>query len=202
MLADGDTAAARQTISEATASVSPAELGFDFTPFSLVRILPETYGELVQQATNTMSTVADTTAFRMGLAELYHQIRRDEEAERIWTEELTVLEAKANPLFQLDFDLYRALICASLGRGREAIRITDGVLESSPVSADAFLGTVRIEMAALIYIRAGAHDQALDQLEILLSIPSQTSRALLRLDPAWDPLRVDPRFKKLVGERF
>jgi hypothetical protein len=39
---------------------------------------------------------------------------------------------------------------------------------------------------------------AIDQLEFLLSVPGETSVPLLRLDPAWDPLRNHPRFKKLV----
>jgi serine/threonine-protein kinase len=44
----------------------------------------------------------------------------------------------------------------------------------------------------------GEFDAAIDQLELLLSIPSTLSVPLLRLDPAWDPLRDHPRFKKLL----
>jgi hypothetical protein len=44
----------------------------------------------------------------------------------------------------------------------------------------------------------GEFDAAIDQLELLLSIPSTLSVPLLRLDPAWDPLRDHLRFKKLV----
>lgn len=47
----------------------------------------------------------------------------------------------------------------------------------------------------------GDYDAAIDHIEYLLSIPGNLSIPLLRLDPAWDPLRNHPRFKKLVEGR-
>ena len=44
----------------------------------------------------------------------------------------------------------------------------------------------------------GEQDAAIDQLDILLSIPSWLTVPLLKLDPQWDPLREHPRFKALV----
>jgi hypothetical protein len=44
----------------------------------------------------------------------------------------------------------------------------------------------------------GEFDAAIDRLEFLLSIPGQLSIPLLRLDPAWNPLRNHPRFQKLI----
>ena len=38
-----------------------------------------------------------------------------------------------------------------------------------------------------------------DLLEKLLSIPSQLSVPLLKIDPTWNPLRDNPRFRKLIG---
>jgi serine/threonine protein kinase/tetratricopeptide (TPR) repeat protein len=198
VVADGDTAQARRTLLSASDSISPGELGIELIPFSLVRILPSTYAEIADRATIVMYAADDTVAFRMGMAELYHQLGRDDEAHRIWNEELASLSTKVSPLFQPDIDLYTALTHASLGQRAEAIRMADEVVASSPVSADAVLGALRIELAALIYVRAEAPEQAIDQIELLLSIPSQTSRALFRLDPAWDPLRDIPRFRKLV----
>jgi hypothetical protein len=46
----------------------------------------------------------------------------------------------------------------------------------------------------------GEFDLAIDQLEFLLSIPSELSIHLLRLDPDWAPLRDHRRFKKLLEE--
>jgi tetratricopeptide (TPR) repeat protein len=53
---------------------------------------------------------------------------------------------------------------------------------------------------AKIYAWAGDADSALEQLRRLLSIPAPISFELLRLDPAWDPLREDPRFEALLRE--
>jgi hypothetical protein len=46
----------------------------------------------------------------------------------------------------------------------------------------------------------GEFDAAIDQLEFLLSRPGELSIPLLRLAPAWDPLRDHPRFEQLVGD--
>jgi len=59
-------------------------------------------------------------------------------------------------------------------------------------------GTIRATALARIYVMVGEFDAAIDRLKFLLSIPSQVTIPLLRLDPAWDPLRDHPRFKKLV----
>ncbi|UCG58909.1 MAG: hypothetical protein JSU70_05225 [Phycisphaerales bacterium] len=68
------------------------------------------------------------------------------------------------------------------------------------MSKDAMRGPYRVEDLARICVMVGEHDAAIDQLEFLLSIPGPLWIPLLRLDPAWDPLRNHPRFKKLVGE--
>jgi serine/threonine-protein kinase len=51
-----------------------------------------------------------------------------------------------------------------------------------------------------IYAIVGEYDAAIDQLELLLSIPSPLSVQLLRVDPLWDPLRDHPRFQKLLED--
>jgi hypothetical protein len=59
-------------------------------------------------------------------------------------------------------------------------------------------GPYRLEDLARIYVMVGEHDEAINQLEDLLSIPTPWTIHLIRLDPAWDPLRNLPRFKKLI----
>ena len=55
-----------------------------------------------------------------------------------------------------------------------------------------------IEDLVYIHTMIGEYDAAIGQIEYLLSVPGEMSISLLKLDPAWDPVRNHPRFKKLV----
>jgi hypothetical protein len=66
------------------------------------------------------------------------------------------------------------------------------------VSKEAIRGTKWVEELTRIYVMVGEHDEAIDQLEDLLSIPGPLSIPFLQLNPTWDPLRDHPRFKKLI----
>jgi hypothetical protein len=51
---------------------------------------------------------------------------------------------------------------------------------------------------ARIYTVTGEYDKAIEQLEALLKIPYYLSPGWLRIDPTFDPLRNNPRFKRLL----
>ncbi len=87
---------------------------------------------------------------------------------------------------------------AGLGLKEEAIRAGERGVDILPVSEDAMSGTVQLEDLAQIYTMVGEYNLAIDQIEYLLSIPGNLSIPLLRIDPKWDPLRENPRFKKLL----
>jgi len=95
--------------------------------------------------------------------------------------------------------LYRlGLAYAGLGRKVEAIEKGLEAVELLPLSKDALSGTERLEDLARIYTMVGEYDKAIDQLELLLSIPSWMTEQSLKLDSQWDPLREHPRFIKLI----
>jgi hypothetical protein len=74
-------------------------------------------------------------------------------------------------------------------------------VELLPVSADAFEGPVYLEQLAEIEARVGNTDEALSLIRQLLDMSAGyvMSPALLKLNPAWDPIRDRPDFKQLLS---
>jgi len=101
-----------------------------------------------------------------------------------------------------DYRVYSALgqAFALLGRNEEAVHAGQHAVELMGTSTDALDGAFQEIELAKIYTRVGESDKALDLIERLLSIPCDFSVGLLRLDPAWDPLRDRPRFQALLEE--
>jgi hypothetical protein len=55
-------------------------------------------------------------------------------------------------------------------------------------------------LLARIYILVGEQEKALDQLEPLLRMPYYLSPGWLKIDPSFEPLRANPRFRTLVED--
>ena len=90
---------------------------------------------------------------------------------------------------------------AGLGHSVEAIREGKRAVDLVPVSKDAEgAGYLRANLAR-IYVLLDQRDEAIDQLEIVLSRPGPLSAGWLRADPFWDPLRGSPRFQRLAAAR-
>jgi serine/threonine-protein kinase len=102
-------------------------------------------------------------------------------------------------------DLHIALGFADAGLGMKEEAIAEGrkAVALMPTSLDAFTGPVYFGKLAQIYVRVGANDEAIDILQQLFAMPAGhvVTPALLKLDPVWDPLREDARFKNLLAAR-
>jgi eukaryotic-like serine/threonine-protein kinase len=92
----------------------------------------------------------------------------------------------------------RGVALAYAGRKAEAVREGQRGVELLPVAKDALNGPYMQHQLARIYILVGEPEKAVDQLEPLLRMPYYLSPAWLRLDPTFEPLRNNPRFRKLV----
>jgi tetratricopeptide (TPR) repeat protein len=105
------------------------------------------------------------------------------------------------PRAQADAQSYLALIYAGLGRKQAALEAGRRATESLPVSRDDMVGGYYLTQLAMAEAQVGEKQSALNHIEQLLAIPvgHVLSRASLRLDPIWDPIRGDPRFEKMAA---
>jgi len=87
---------------------------------------------------------------------------------------------------------------AGLARKEDAIREAQKAGDLLPISKDALFGALVAEYRALVYAKVREYDLAINELQLLLSIPSEVTVAWLRLDPRWDPLREHARFQELL----
>jgi tetratricopeptide (TPR) repeat protein len=95
-----------------------------------------------------------------------------------------------------------AVVYAGLGERDAALKAAQRATELIPVARDALDGTFYLARLTKIEAQVGETDSALNHIKLLLAAPAgyEVSAASLRSDPAWDPLRKDPRFQKLISD--
>jgi tetratricopeptide (TPR) repeat protein len=94
---------------------------------------------------------------------------------------------------------FAACFDAGLGRKEEAICEARCAVDLVPIAKESYWGPGLVANLALVYAWTGERDRALEQLEIVATIPAGPSYGDLRFNPCWDSLRGDQRFDKLVA---
>jgi serine/threonine-protein kinase len=101
-----------------------------------------------------------------------------------------------------DIDNYSllGLAYAGLGMKEQAIQAAKKAVELEPINKNAFWAPHHHRWLAYIYSMVGEYDKALDEIELLLSIPYYFTTWDLKLSPFWDPMRDHPRFQELIAK--
>jgi TolB-like protein/Tfp pilus assembly protein PilF len=88
-----------------------------------------------------------------------------------------------------------------LGRHDEGLKYVNQAIEMLPMEKDALAGADLRNIRMILYLVLGDYEAALREIEFLLSVPSGLTPAILRTHPGFDPVRENPRFKKLAEEK-
>jgi tetratricopeptide (TPR) repeat protein len=96
------------------------------------------------------------------------------------------------------FHSYLSLAYTGLRQREPAFQHGQRALELLPTTRDAFDALFFALNFAETCVVFEEYDQAIDQLQFLLSIPGFVSPAYLQLDPLWRPLHNHPRWPELI----
>jgi serine/threonine protein kinase/Tfp pilus assembly protein PilF len=127
-------------------------------------------------------------------------------ARESWLQARTELEPLHNQQAQnasVTCDL--ALIHARLGDGDTALKLLENAMAALSIENDALDGPALLEGLSRVTAQIGQADRAIAGLQTLLRtnysglLVMPLTPALLRLDPTFDPIRKDLRFKQLAG---
>jgi len=185
---EGNTKKAREVLEDAIQNARGAEYPFIINLLVNIEIYDEHYQEALSLLSSWPSESFDAHFFFIPKALLYAQIngllgnRQLEQSNYESARRILIDKTAEHPE---DPRLHSYLGIAYAGLGLKEKAITEGLQG-------------RLLDLARIYSMVGDYDLAIDKLKDLLDIPGELSILWINLDPVWDPLRDQPRFKKLV----
>ncbi|MGN6393193.1 MAG: protein kinase domain-containing protein, partial [Gemmatimonadales bacterium] len=198
-LARGDLDSARSVIRAAARQIDPGVLLLYFATYQdLYWVLDD--AQQRQVLASPLSAFDNDPANRsIVLTQIYH-LRGDRNRTAIYADSARIAFAEQSRAAPADAQrhVFLGLSLAYLGRKAEAVQEGLRGVELLPVSRDALTGPYIQLQLVRIYLLVGEPEKALDQLEPLLKRPYYLSPGWLRIDPTFDPIRNQPRFKKLV----
>jgi len=200
----GNTAKAREVLDVVSKKItSPEEQNEFHFRSAMVDIFDKAYGEALKHI-SLMPLEAFDDQFRYEPKDLLYAeacvlLGEKQKGEGYYSSARAFLERKIKEQPD-DSRFYSALgiACAGLGLKEEAVREALRAAELLPVSKEFWRGAWRVRDLAQVYVMVGDYDQALDKIEYLLSIPGDLAVPLLKIEPAWAPLRSLPRFSALL----
>jgi TolB-like protein/Tfp pilus assembly protein PilF len=169
---------------------------------TLQRKFPEALAVVQRFSGETLTTNTTAPTPKAFMEGMIHLLQGDREKAQLALERARVISE--NLLREAPEDAPRhgqhGRILAALGQKQEAIAEGKRAVELLPESQDAFDGPEATAALAQIYAWTGESDEAFRLLDHLLVVPNGLTVPILKLDPAWDPLRKDARFQALIDK--
>lgn len=199
LLRNGDTAGVRRLLTEAveragTTQVAIAVLGYGASLFA-PQLLPPVLGAVALPATSS-----DSGGYYLFKA-LHFRYQPDTAGARAYADSARIALGRVARASPEDLTVRVRLALAEAlsndpGRALSEIRGVKGALAKKPKMAAPSAYALTIAKA---YVLLNMPDSAVNELEHALSVPTPVSRAQLRADPWFAPLRRNPRFDRLVS---
>ncbi|HVT45960.1 MAG TPA: protein kinase [Thermoanaerobaculia bacterium] len=204
-MAQGNVAAAHASVSRLPESIAPRAFGpvFSLYPSAtwiltdaqrelLVRLPPASFGDNRGRWGDALSSEYWLRG-DIAQARKYATIARDEYASLI-------AQSPQNALLHASL----ARVLSVLGDTAEAERVASHALQLAAEQRDIRAGRRlyrgwTLEALAVAQVRLGNEDAAVDMLQRLLQVPHPMTPAWLRVDPNFNPLHDNPRFRKIAG---
>ena len=123
------------------------------------------------------------------LGELYLEAGKKEQARAAYAAALPSLKEMKEKAEPEGWTFLLAQAYAGMGQKAEALGASERAMEN---------GAADLEGVAKAYATLGDAKDAVPILRHLLAVPSGVHREQLRVDPAWDPLRGDSSFQRLL----
>ena len=198
-LARGDLAGARALLAKPPADVDlPTFVAYIATYWDLFWVLDNEQRALVKRLTPT-SFDGDAGSWGLALAGMY-EVEGDGRRAAAYGDSARVAFEQQLYAAQENAQLHCLLGVALAYAGRKDAAVREGERAVALNGSESQEGKYYQHQLARIYIMVGQPEKALDRLEPLLKKPYYLSPGWLRIDPTFDPLRSNPRFKRLVEE--
>jgi serine/threonine-protein kinase len=198
-LARGDLAGARALLAKSPAEVDlPTFVAYIATYWDLYWVLDDDQRALVKRLTPT-SFDGDAGSWGLALAGVY-EVEGDRRRAAAYGDSARVAFEQQIYAAQENAQLHCLFGVALAYAGRKDAAVREGERAVALNSSESQAGKYLQHQLARIYILVGQQEKALDRLEPLLKKPYYLSPGWLRIDPTFNPLRSNPRFKRLVED--
>ncbi|HKH90815.1 MAG TPA: hypothetical protein VKA54_03375, partial [Gemmatimonadaceae bacterium] len=199
-LSQGDFAGARALVDSPPPGITKNLLAARLANFSDLYWVPDSAGRAFVLGTRPDAFDEDTAVWALVKAETY-ALGRDRARSRIYADSARRQFARLLADAPNDAE-ERAMYAVSLayrGRFDEALREGERAESLAPLKQDVDLWCYVQFQLVRIHLLAGQHGRALDRIERILAQPWYVTRAWLRIDPTFDPVRGDPRFQRIIA---